>query len=389
MKTKKIFKTIILSVFLLVLTAFVGYSCYEGIANGRGPITAIGSYISANDPISPKPGVDTDIPSKPNDPTEELPSLSGMLFSAEELSSDEFVGIYFKDDKTAYCGYLRLQNETLFLLQVNDENVDNLTYNFKNGFVEYTQDSIDYSFKFDAENETLTYFENGEDSGMIFSKISGFTKVVNAPNAPTITIEDNTLTVSNVEEDCLITLNFDCPEANNAGYPLCSQTVYELTQLSLLEAGRTYTVYAFSSKLIDGEYVKSISSNILTYTLPKEEISLSGKFFAYANDENGYDIGRIESDGFLHITGVYFANESTAVHGEFKKIDDSGTLILLPANLIELTYTLENNVLNMSDIDSGELLLENGQVFESQIVFDGDSLWRYYDWADVSFELID
>lgn len=387
MKRNKIILSIFLSVLTLVFAAFLIFSIYEGIANNRGPISAISGYINPHDPVGPKPGDETDIPSKPDIPSEELPSLSGMLFSAEEPSSDEFVGVYFKDDKIAYCGYLRLQNETLFLLQVNDENVDNLTYTFKNGFVEYTQDSIDYSFKFNAENGTLNYFENGEDSGLIFSKISGFTKVVNAPNAPTITIEGNTLTVSNVE-GCLISLNFDCPEANNAGYPLCSQTVYELTQLSLLEAGRTYTVYAFSSKLIDGEYVKSMSSNILTYTLPKEEISLSGKFFAYANDENGYDIGRIESDGFLHITGVYFANESTAVHGEFKKIDDSGTLILLPANLIELTYTLENNVLNMSDIDSGELLLENGQVFESQIVFDGDSLWRYYDWADVSFELI-
>ncbi len=385
MKKKKIIKSIFLSVFTLLIAAFLIFSLYEGLANNRGPIGAIGGYINANDPVGPKPGDDTDIPSNPIDPSEELPSLNGMLFSAEEPSSDEFVGVYFKDDKTAYCGYLRLQNETLFLLQVNDENVDNLTYNFKNGFVDYVQDSSGYSFKFNSENETLTYFENGEDSGMIFSKISGFSKVVNAPNAPIITIEGNTLTVSNVEEGCLISLNFDCPEANNAGYPLCSQTVYELTQLSLLEAGRTYTVYAFSSKLIDGEYVKSMSSNILTYTLPKEEISLSGKFFAYANDENGYDIGRIESDGFLHITGVYFVNESTAVHGEFKKIDDSGTLILLPANLIELTYTLENNVLNMSDIDSGELLLENGQVFESQIVFDGDSLWLYSDYVEIIY----
>lgn len=383
MKRNKIILSIFLSIFTLAIAAFLIFSIYEGVANNRGPIGAIGSYISANDPISPKPGDDTDIPSKPDIPSEELPSLSGMLFSAEEPSSDEFVGVYFKDDKTTYCGYLRLQNETLFLLQVNDENIDNLTYNFKNGFVEYAQDSIDYSFKFNAENETLTYFENGEDSGMIFSKISGFTKVVNAPNAPIITIEDNTLTVSNVEEDCLITLNLDCPEWNDSCYPLTKQTVFDLTQLSLLEAGRTYTVYAFSSKLIDGEYVKSMSSNVLTYTLPKQEASLVGKFFAYANDEAGTDFGGIASDGFHHVTGIYFINESEAIHAEFKKVDNN--LILVPVYPTNVTYVLENNILNITDVSSGELMFENAQILDNKIDIGGDFVWLYSDYNEIIY----
>lgn len=380
MKTKKIFKTIILSVFLLVLTAFVGYSCYEGIANGRGPITAIGSYISANDPISPKPGGDTDIPSNPNDPSEELPSLSGMLFSAEEPSSDEFVGVYFKDDKTAYCGYLRLQNETLFLLQVNDENVDNLAYIFKNGFVEYAQDSIDYSFKFNAENETLTYFENGEDSGMIFSKILGFTKVVNAPNAPTIIIEGNTLTVSNVEEGCLITLNLDCPEWNDSCYPLTEQTVFDLTQLSLLEAGRTYTVYAFVNRLIDGEYVKSMSSNVLTYTLLKQEASLVGKFFA-----NSVDCEIDPTDGLLHIIGYYFVTEIELVNAEFKKVDNN--LVLIPEKQEKLIYTFNNNLLNFYYKESGELLYEGCEFLGDRLRFgsDDNSVPLYSDYIEIIY----
>ena len=84
MKRNKIIKSIFLSIFTLAIAAFLIFSIYEGVANNRGPIGAIGSYISANDPISPKPGDDTDIPSKPDIPSEELPSLSGMLFSAEE-----------------------------------------------------------------------------------------------------------------------------------------------------------------------------------------------------------------------------------------------------------------------------------------------------------------
>lgn len=383
MKRNKIILSIFLSIFTLAIAAFLIFSIYEGVANNRGPIGAIGSYISANDPISPKPGDDTDIPSKPDIPSEELPSLSGMLFSAEEPSSDEFVGVYFKDDKTAYCGYLRLQNETLFLLQVNDENVDNLTYNFKNGFVDYVQDSLGYSFKFNAENETLTYFENGEDTGMIFSKISGFTKVVNAPNAPIITIEGNTLTVSNVELGCLISLNFDCPEWNNSCYPLREQTVYDLTQLSLLEAGRTYTVYAWTNRLVDGEYVKSMSSNVLTYTLPKEEISLSGKFFAYANDETGTDFGGVDNDGVLHITGIYFKNETEAVHAEFKKVDNN--LILVPVNVDNLTYSFENNILNITDVSSGELMFEKTQFLDNKIDIGGDFVWLYSDYDEIIY----
>lgn len=385
MKRNKIILSIFLSIFTLVIAAFLIFSIYEGVANNRGPITAISGYINPHDPVGPKPGDDTDIPS-PDNPSEELPSLSGMLFSAEEPSSDEFVGVYFKDDKTAYCGYLRLQNETLFLLQVNDENVDNLTYNFENDFVEYAQDSIDYSFKFNAENETLTYFENGEDSGMIFSKISGFTKVVNAPNAPTIIIEGNTLTVSNVEEGCLITLNLDCPEWNDSCYPLTEQTVFDLTQLSLLEAGRTYTVYAFVNRLVDGEYVKSMSSSVLTYTLPKQEASLVGKFFAYANDEAGTDFGGIVSDGFLHVSGIYFINEFEAIHAEFKKVDDKLELLDLgEGSIMKLTVTFENNLLNMTDVESGDLMFENAQILDNKIDIGGDFVWLYSDYNEIIY----
>ncbi len=379
MKKKKIIKSIFLSVFTLVIAAFLIFSIYEGVANNRGPIGAIGGYISANDPVGPKPGDDTDIPS-PNDPSEELPSLSGMLFSAEEPSSDEFVGVYFKDDKTAYCGYLRLQNETLFLLQVNNENVDNLTYNFKNGFVDYVQDSLGYSFKFNAENETLTYFENGEDSGMIFSKISGFKKVVNAPNAPTITIEGNTLTVSNVEEGCLISLNFDCPERNDCCYPLREQKVYALTQLSLLEGGYTYTVYAWTNRLVDGEYVNSMSSNVLTYTLPKQEASLAGKFFAYAADESG-NLGHNDSEGNFIITGLLFKTETSAIQASFKKVDNN--LIFIPENSMDLTYVFEDNILNMTDVESGELMFENAQFLENKIDLGGDFVWLYSDYTEI------
>lgn len=379
MKKKKIIKSIFLSVFTLVIAAFLIFSIYEGVANNRGPIGAIGGYISANDPVGPKPGDDTDIPS-PNDPSEELPSLSGMLFSAEEPSSDEFVGVYFKDDKTAYCGYLRLQNETLFLLQVNNENVDNLTYNFKNGFVDYVQDSLGYSFKFNAENETLTYFENGEDFGMIFSKISGFKKVVNAPNAPTITIEGNTLTVSNVEEGCLISLNFDCPERNDCRYPLLEQKVYDLTQLSLLEGGYTYTVYAWTNRLVDGEYVKSMSSNVLTYTLPKQEASLAGKFFAYAADESG-NLGHNDSEGNFIITGLLFKTETSAIQASFKKVDNN--LIFIPENSMDLTYVFEDNILNMTDVESGELMFENAQFLENKIDLGGDFVWLYSDYTEI------
>ena len=385
MKRNKIIKSIFLSAFTLVIAAFLIFSIYEGLANNRGPIGAIVGYISANDPVSPKPGDDTDIPSNPNDPSEELPSLSGMLFSAEEPSSDEFVGVYFKDDKIAYCGYLRLQNETLFLLQVNDENVDNLTYTFKNGFVEYTQDSIDYSFKFNAENGTLNYFENGEDSGMIFSKISGFTKFVNAPNAPTITIEGNTLTVSNVEEGCLITLNLDCPEWNDSCYPLTEQTVYDLTQLSLLEAGRTYTVYAFVNRLIDGEYAKSMSSNVLTYTLPKQEASLAGKFFAYAADESG-NLGHNDSEGNFIITGLFFKTESSAIQASFKKVDDKLELLDLgEGSIMKFIVSFENNILNMFDFETGDLMFENAQFLENKIDLGGDFVWFYSDYAEIIY----
>lgn len=151
----------------------------------------------------------------------------------------------------------------------------------------------------------------------------------------------------------------------------------------MLEAGRTYTVYAFVNRLIDGEYVKSMSSNVLTYTLPKQEASLVGKFFAYANDEAGTDFGGIASDGFHHVTGIYFINESEAIHAEFKKVDNN--LILVPVYPTNVTYVLENNILNITDVSSGELMFENAQILDNKIDIGGDFVWLYSDYNEIIY----
>lgn len=392
MKKKKIIKSIFLSVFTLVIAAFLIFSIYEGVANNRGPITAISGYINPHDPVGPKPGDDTDIPSKPDIPSEELPSLKGKFYNHNlpfDLGNNEVAGAYFKDDKTVYVGWVQIQDDTLYLLQAGDEDIDNLTYSRNGNVFTWTQGGDVYNFKFNAEKDCLIYLKNNvDDPNFVFSMFGSFSKVFEGPKTPVLTIEGDILTITNVTENSLINLYYsESVGSEGYVYVLGGEKTFDLTTLlsrdvNPMKPGWVYTLRAKCQlSTAAGTLVWSLLSDPLFYSTPKQEASLVGKFFAYANDEAGTDFGGIDSDGFHHVTGIYFINESEAIHAEFKKVDNN--LILVPVNPTNVTYVLENNILNITDVSSGELMFENAQFLDNKIDIGGDFVWLYSDYAEI------
>lgn len=277
MKRNKIILSIFLSIFTLIIAAFLIFSIYEGVANNRGPIGAIGSYISANDPISPKPGDDTDIPSKPDISSEELPSLTGKFYNQNlpfDLGNGQVAGAYFKDDKTVYVGWVQIQDETLYLLQAGDEDIDNLTYTRNDNVLTWTQDGEVYNFKFDSEKDCLIYLENNvEDPNFVFSKTAEFSKVFDGPKAPELTIEGDTLTISNITENSLINLYYkESGSSEEFVYVLGVETTFDLTTLLSRDVNpmKPSSVYTLTAKCqlytSAGTLVWSLSSYPLTYS---------------------------------------------------------------------------------------------------------------------------
>lgn len=279
MKRNKIILSIFLSIFTLAIAAFLIFSIYEGVANNRGPIGAIGSYISANDPISPKPGDDTDSPSKPDIPSEELPSLKGKFYNQNlpfDLGNNQVAGAYFKDDKTVYVGWVQIQDETLYLLQSGDEDIDNLTYSRNGNVLTWTQDGEVYNFKFDSEKDCLTYLENGaENPDFVFSRTAEFSKVFEGPKVPVLTIEGDILKIANVTENTLINLYYkESGSSEDFVYVLGAETTFDLTTLlsrdvNPMKPGMVYTITAKCQLYTDsGTLVWSLSSYPLTYSTP-------------------------------------------------------------------------------------------------------------------------
>lgn len=389
MKKKKIIKSIFLSVFTLVIAAFLIFSIYEGLANNRGPIGAIGGYINPHDPIGPKPGDDTDIPSNPNDPTEELPSLTGKFYNQNlpfDLGNNQVAGAYFYDDKTVYVGWVQIQDETLYLLQSGDENIDNLTYSRNGNVLTWTQEGEVYNFKFDSEKDCLTYLENGaENPDFVFSRTEGFSKIFEGPKAPELTIEGDTLTISNITENSLINIYYkETGSSEEFVYLLGSETTFELTTLlsrdvNPMKPGSVYTITAKCQLYTDsGTLVWSLTSYPLTYSTPKKEASLVGKIFADSVH------GEIDpTDGLLHMVGYYFLNENELVCADFKKVDNN--LVFIPDNHDKLTYTLNDNLLNFYYKESGELLYEGCEFLGDRLRFGSDSVPLYSDYDEIIY----
>lgn len=279
MKKKKIIKSIFLSVITLVIAAFLIFSIYEGIANNRGPISAISGYINPHDPVGPKPGGDTDIPSNPNDPSEELPSLTGKFYNQNlpfDLCNNEVAGAYFKDDKTVYAGWVQIQNDTLYLLQAGDKDIDNLTYSRNGNVFTWVQEGETYNFKYDAEKDCLIYLENNvEDPNFVFSMSGSFSKVFEGPKAPVLTIEGDILTITNVTENSLINLYYkESGSSEEFVYVLGAETTFDLTTLlsrdvNPMKPGSVYTLTAKCQlSTAAGTLVWSLSSYSLTYSTP-------------------------------------------------------------------------------------------------------------------------
>lgn len=391
MKRNKIILSIFLSIFTLIIAAFLIFSIYEGVANNRGPIGAIGSYISANDPISPKPGDDTDIPSYPNDPSEELPSLTGKFYNQNlpfDLGNGQVAGAYFKDDKTVYVGWVQIQDETLYLLQAGDENIDNLTYTRNDNVLTWTQDGEVYNFKFDSEKDCLIYLENNvEDPNFVFSKTAEFSKVFEGPKVPVLTIEGDILTITNVTENSLINLYYkESGSSEEFVYVIGTETTFDLTTLLSRDVNpmKPSSVYTLTAKCqlytSAGTLVWSLSSYPLTYSTPKQEASLVGKFFA---DSTDYEID--PTDGLRHYIGYYFVTETELVNAEFKKIDNN--LVLIPENQEKLTYTFNDNLLNFYYKESGELLYEGCEFLGDRLRFgsDDNSVSLYSDYDEIIY----
>lgn len=391
MKRNKIILSIFLSIFTLIIAAFLIFSIYEGVANNRGPITAIGSYISANDPISPKPGDDTDIPSKPDIPSEELPSLTGKFYNQNlpfDLGNGQVAGAYFKDDKTVYVGWVKIQDETLYLLQAGDENIDNLTYTRNDNVLTWTQEGEVYNFKFDVEKDCLIYLENNvEDPNLVFSMSGSFSKVFEGPKVPELTIEGDILTITNVTENTLINLYYkESGSSEEYVYVLGAETTFDLTTLLSRDVNpmKPGSVYTLSAKCqlytAAGTLVWSLSSYPLTYSTPKQEASLVGKFFA-----DSVDCEIDPTDGLLHIIGYYFVTETELVNAEFKKIDNN--LVLIPEKQEKLTYTFSNNILNFYYKESGELLYEGCEFLGDRLRFgsDDNSVSLYSDYDEIIY----
>ena len=132
-------------------------------------------------------------------------SLAGTAFSVDSFtsssgssssfvsSSDEFVGIYFRNDSFAYYGKLRLDYGRLLLLHVNELNFDNIPYSFKNDILSLKPSNEVSTFSFNEETDCLC--KSGEE----FVRIDGIIEVIEAPHAPTIRIEGDTVYVSNIE----------------------------------------------------------------------------------------------------------------------------------------------------------------------------------------------
>lgn len=391
MKKKKIIKSIFLSVFTLVIAAFLIFSIYEGVANNRGPITAISGYINPHDPVGPKPGDDPDFPSNPSDPSEELPSLTGKFFAQNlsfNLGNGEVAGAYFKDEKTVYAGWTRIENDTLYLLQVNDENIDNLTYTRNDNVLTWVQEGETYNFKYDAEKDRLIYLDNGvENLDLVFSRTEGFSKVFEGPKAPVLTIEGDILTITNVTENSLINLYYEeSGSSEEFVYVIGTETTFDLTTLlsrdvNPMKPGMVYTITAKCQLYTDsGTLVWSLIGYPLTYSTPKKEASLVGKFFA---DSADCEIN--PTDGLLHIVGYYFVTETEVVNAEFKKVDNN--LVLIPSNQEKLTYTLSNNLLNFYYKESGKLLYEGCEFLGDRLRFgsDDNSVPLYSDYTEIIY----
>lgn len=391
MKRNKIIKSIFLSVFTLVIAAFLIFSIYEGLANNRGPIGAISGYINPHDPVGPKPGDDTDSPSKPDIPSEELPSLKGKFFAQNlsfNLGNGEVAGAYFKDEKTVYAGWTRIENDTLYLLQVNDENIDNLTYTRNDNVLTWVQEGETYNFKYDAEKDRLIYLDNGvENLDLVFSRTEGFSKVFEGPKVPVLTIEGDILTITNVTENSLINLYYkESGSSEEFVYVIGTETTFDLTTLlsrdvNPMKPGMVYTITAKCQLYTDsGTLVWSLISYPLTYSTPKKEASLVGKFFA---DSADCEIN--PTDGLLHIVGYYFVTETEVVNAEFKKVDNN--LVLIPSNQEKLTYTLSNNLLNFYYKESGKLLYEGCEFLGDRLRFgsDDNSVPLYSDYTEIIY----
>lgn len=359
MKTKIILKSIFLSVFTLIIAAFLIFSIYEGIANNRGPISAINGYINVNDPIGPKPGDETDIPSKPNNPSEELPSLKGKFFAQNlsfDLGNGEVAGAYFKDEKTVYVGWTRIQNDTLYLLQVNDENIDNLTYTRNDNVLTWVQEEETYNFKYDAEKDRLIYLDNGvENLDLVFSRTVGFSNVFEGPTSPELTIEGDILKISNVAENSIINLYYkESGSSEEFVYVIGTETTFDLTTLlsrdvNPMKNGTTYTLAVRVHLYVGSEVIVSLPSYLTTtYTTPKAETNLVGKI--YSMNENGLPE---EVDGELKLTVCYFKNENTVIIAQTTVQD--GVLIHDDVGTQIYSWNFENNILTVTG--EGEILM--------------------------------
>ncbi len=202
----------------------------------------------------------------------QLYSLAGRAYSVDS-SSEEFVGIYFRNDSSAYYGKLRLEYGKLYLLQVNELNFDNISYLFKNDILSWTISNEVSTFSFNEETDCLS---TGDKE---FARVDGFNDVIEAPNAPRIRLEGDTLYISNLNianygsgEGSLF-LSFICEGCDPMGFQISNLSstsyVFSLSEFEGAKtlSGKTCEIYAHVFCHIGlGEYVDSACSNSVFYT---------------------------------------------------------------------------------------------------------------------------
>lgn len=207
-------------------------------------------------------------------------SLAGTAFSVDSASSlvsssDEFVGIYFRNDSFAYYGKLRLDYGRLCLLQVNELNFDNIPYSFKNDILSWKLSNEVSTFSFNEETDCLC--KSGEE----FVRIDGIIEVLEAPHAPTIRIEGDTVYVSNIEvapyDSYYTYLNFyficegfnslsnfvNLNSTNSTSY-VCS--IFEIAPYKTLSGNRCEIFVSISWRQPKGFIYSSSNSNSVFYT---------------------------------------------------------------------------------------------------------------------------